>query len=354
MGDIIGNSKLKPEQTTELELGTDIRLFKNKLGIDFTYYNKRTDGQIIQVPIAASTGYQNLITNFGLVENKGIELAVDITPVKSRDFTWTTNFTFTRNRNKILELPEGLEKVDFNSYFDVKMTGRVGQPVGVIEAPKKLMTEDGKYVTANGFFTETNTALPYGSIQRDYSMGLNNTLTYKNISLGFNLDYRKGGYFVSRTADLGYFVGNAALTAYNDRKPFIIPNSVIQTGVDAQGKPIYAENTTPITMANYYAYWYHTSNKAQSWDNIILPKDFLKLRDITLSYRLPAAWAKKISAQNVTISLIGRNILLWVPQKNSFIDPEVTNLGNDLIGEFGEQATSATTKSFGAALKFNF
>ena len=354
MGDIIGNNKLKPEQTTELELGTEIRFFKNRLGIDFSFYRKRTDGQIIQVPIAASTGYQNLITNFGLVQNKGVEIAVDVSPIKTHDFSWTTNFTFTRNRNKILELPEGLEKVDFNSYFDVKMTGRVGQPVGIIEAPKKLMTEDGKYVTANGFFVETNTALPYGSIQRDYSLGMNNSFTYKNVSLSFNLDYRKGGFFVSRTADLSYFVGNAALTAYNDRKPFIIPNSVVQTGVDAQGKPVYAENTTPITMANYYAYWYHTSNKAQSWDNMILPKDFLKLRDVTLSYRLPAAWAKKISAQNVSISVIARNLLLWVPQKNSFIDPEVTNLGNDLIGEFGEQAASATTKSFGASLKVSF
>jgi hypothetical protein len=107
-------------------------------------------------------------------------------------------------------------------------------------------------------------------------------------------------------------------------------------------------------MSNYYTYWYHTSNKPHAWEHIILPKDFLKLRDITLSYRLPAAWTKRISAQNVTVSFIGRNILIWVPQENSFIDPEVTNLGNDLIGEFGEMATGATTKSFGVALKVNF
>src|SRR5262249_12088547 len=140
----------------------------------------------------------------------------------------------------------------------------------------------------------------------------------------------------------------------NDRKPFIIPNSVVQTGTDASGHPIYEENTTPIDVSTYYAYWYHTSNKTNSWEHIILPKDFLKLRDITLSYRLPAAWARKMYAQNVTISLIGRNFLIWVPQENSFIDPESTNLGNDLIGEFGEMATGATNRSYGAAIKVNF
>lgn len=354
ISDVIGNNSLKPEITTELELGTEVRFLKNRIGLDFTFYRKRSDGQIIPVPIAASTGNLRLITNFGLVENKGIEIALDVTPIKTRDFTWVTNFAFTRNRNKVLELPAGLDKIDFNSYFDIKMTARVGQPIGVIEAPKKLMTADGQYVTVNGFFEQTNTDLPYGSIQRDYMLGINNSFTYKNFALAFNLDYRRGGYFVSRTADLTYFVGNAAKTAYNDRKPFIIPNSVVQTGTDANGHPVYAENTTPIEMSTYYAYWYHTSNKSNSWEHIILPKDFLKLRDITLSYRLPASWARKMYAQNVTISLIGRNFLLWVPQENSFIDPESTNLGNDLIGEFGEMATGATTRSYGVALKVGF
>jgi hypothetical protein len=87
---------------------------------------------------------------------------------------------------------------------------------------------------------------------------------------------------------------------------------------------------------------------------MILPKDFIKLRDITLTYRLPGAWAQKINASNISLSAIARNFLIWVPQKNTFIDPEITNLGNDLIGEFGEQAASPTTKSVGVALKVNF
>ena len=354
LGNTIGNNTLKPELTTEIEVGAEIRFLKDRLGFDLAFYRKRTDGQIINVPVASSTGYNFLTTNFGLVQNQGIEFALNASPVKSRDFNWNLTFVFTRNRNKILELPEGLDKVDFNSYFDIKMVGRVGRPVGVIEAPKKLIAEDGRYVTANGFFVATPTDQEYGTIQRDYVMGLNNNFSYHNWSLGFNFDYRKGGYFVSRTADLTYFVGNAYLTQYNDRRPFIIPNSVVQTGFDPQGKPVYAENTTALDYSNINAYWYHSSNKPHSWSNVILPKDFVKLRDITLTYRLPAAWAGKIRASNISISAIGRNFLVWVPKENMFIDPEVTNLGNDLLGEFGEQAGSATTKSYGVALKVNF
>ena len=149
-------------------------------------------------------------------------------------------------------------------------------------------------------------------------------------------------------------MGNAWQTQYNDRRPFVIPNSVVQTGTDADGHPIYAENTTPIDMNKMNAYWYHTNNKPHNYEVTVLPKDFLKLRDVTVSYRLPAAVADKISAQSITLSVVARNFLIWVPKENTFIDPEISNLGNDLIGEFGEMAGAPTQKAFGAAIKINF
>lgn len=355
VSNIIGNSSLKPELTTEYEVGGEIKFLDNRIGLDFTYYDKRTKGQIIPVPIAASSGYTSLIANFGLVENKGIELVATINPIRTKDFNWNINYTFTRNRNKVLELPEGLETIQFNSNFDINMVARVGYPIGVIEAPKKVMTEDGKYVVkTTGFFEQTATNQVYGTVQRDYMMGLNNNFSYKNWSLGFSLDYRRGGLFVSRTADLMYFTGNTLLTAYNDRRPFIIPNSVVQTGTDNQGKPIYAENTTPISPGNMDNYWYHSVNQPHSWEHIILPKDLMKLRDITLSYRLPAGWANKIRANNLVLSAIARNFILWVPEKNTFIDPEVTNLGNDILGEFGEQGSGPTSRQYGLSLRVSF
>lgn len=355
VSNIIGNSSLKPELTNEYEVGAEIKFLDNRIGVDFTYYDKRTKGQIIPVPIAASSGYTSLLANFGLIQNKGVEIVATVNPVRSKDFNWTINYTFTKNRNKVLELPAGLDNIQFNSNFDINMVARVGYPVGVIEAPKKVLTDDGRYVVkTTGFFEQTPTNQVYGSVQRDYMMGLNNNFSYKNWSLGFSLDYRKGGLFVSRTADLTYFTGNAMLTAYNDRRPFIIPNSVVQTGTDATGKPIYAENTVAITPGNMDNYWYHSVNQPHSWEYIILPKDFVKLRDVTLSYRLPSGWANKIKANNIVISAIARNFILWVPEKNTFIDPEVTNLGNDLAGEFGEQGSGPTTRQYGLSLRVNF
>lgn len=355
IGNRIGNQSLKPEITTEIEVGAEARFLKNRLGFDFSWYRKRSNNQILSVPIPASTGYTSIVTNFGTIQNMGVELSVNITPVRLKDFSWDMNYTFTRNRNKVIDLPAGLDKVDFSTYYDVKMVARAGQPMGLIEAPSIQQTADGRYIaTSTGFYATTNEDVLKGNVQRDFMMGLNNSFTYKGFRLGFTLDYRKGGMMVSRTADLTYFVGNAYNTQYNDRRPFIIPNSVVQTGVDGNGKPIYEENTTPIDVTNYNSYWYHTTNKGFAYNNMLLPKSFLKLRDVTLSYTLPKRWSGKIKAQTATVSLIGRNFLLWTPKENMFVDPEVSDIGNDFLSEFGEVAAAPATKSYGVSLKLTF
>ncbi|HLA58047.1 MAG TPA: hypothetical protein VK622_04785, partial [Puia sp.] len=188
----------------------------------------------------------------------------------------------------------------------------------------------------------------------DFSMGLINSFTYKNWQLSFSLDYRKGGSFYSSTADIFMFSGNAVATTYNDRKPFVVPNSVNQvTGTD--GKPVYIENKTVIAESVYDSYFYTNNNKALAYPMRLIDRSFLKLRDITISYTLPAKWATPIHANNLLVSIYGRNIILWLPKGNAYIDPEVSNLGNDLQSEFGEYSpTGPTTMQFGFSLKANF
>jgi len=355
ISNIIGNSNLKPEITTETEVGAEAKFFDSRVGFDVSLYRKLSNGQILNVPVASSSGYRSLVTNFGKVENKGIEVVLNFVPLRIRDFTWEINYNFTKNMNKVLELPAGLDKVDFSTYYDVKMVARAGQPMGIIETPVVERTPDGRPVaTETGFYATTNEDFVRGNVQKDFMMGLNNSFTVKGWRLGFTVDYRQGGYMVSRTADLTYFVGNAWLTQFNDRRPFIIPNSVVQTGTDANGKPVYAENTTPVDATNYNSYWYHTTNKGFAYENMILPKSFIKLRDITLSYTLPKAWASKISAQSISLSAIGRNFLIWTPTKNTFVDPEVSDIGNDFLGEFGEVAASPSQTSYGLSLRIGF
>jgi TonB-linked SusC/RagA family outer membrane protein len=352
----IANANLKPIFTKEAEVGMDVRFFHDRIGLDVSLYDKRTQGQIFNVPIAPSTGYTSLVQNLGLVSNKGIELTLDAKPVNLQNFTWNFSANFSTNSNKIVNLTGGPKKVILNSVYDVEMDAYPGKSATGMYAPVPAYTQDGKIiVNASTGKPIQDTALGYyGNAENDYRIGFTNTFSYKNWTLNFTLDYRQGGVMYSGTADLLNFVGNAIPTTYNDRRPFIVPNSVVQTGTDAQGKPIYAENTTPITEGAFDSYWYPTSNIATTYQQRIIDRSFLKLREVSLIYSLPARWASKISSSNITVSVYARNILLWLPADNPYIDPEASNLGNDLTSQLGEFRTAPTSEQFGVALKASF
>ena len=356
VSNIIGNPILAPIITKEFEAGTEIRFFKNRLGLDATYYDKKTEGQIFNVPISPSTGYTSLVSNIGLVTNKGIELTLDGSPVATDNFNWNVIYTFARNRSNVDYLSGELDKVTINSAYDAEFNVRPGYPVGIFEAPIPKTTSDGRIIVnpGTGYPIQADTKGIYGTSQRDFSMGLSNTWTYKNISFGVSFDFRKGGIFYSGTADLYQFTGNSWVTTYNERRPFIIPNSVNEV-TDADGNVTgYVENTKIVDNAHEDGYYYHTTNPAMSYYNRIIDASFLKMRDLTLSYRLPKFVANKIRSNNLSITLFARNILVWTPSSNVYIDPEASNYGNDLTSQFGEFRTGPTLKSFGVALKALF
>jgi TonB-linked SusC/RagA family outer membrane protein len=351
----INNQHLKPIITKEVEFGGEIRLFNNRFGIDADYYEKKTDGQIFTVPISPGSGYTGMVQNLGLVTNKGIEVTLDVTPVKTRDLTWTLNYTFARNRSNVENLNGGPDKVILQRAYDIEFDAIPGKPLGTFMAPVPMYTPDGQIVVnaVTGIPEVAPNKGEYGSSQRDFTMGLQNTISYKDFQLGFSFDYRKGGKFYSGTSDLLGFVGNSKVTTYNDRKPFIIPNSV-NASVDGTGKTTYVENKTFIDEAHIDDYYYHTTNKAGVNDFLIVDRSFLKLRDVTLTYRLPQSIASKIKASNLSLTAYGRNFLMWTPKSNGYIDPEVTNYGNDLQSEFGEFRTGPSTKQFGLTLRASF
>jgi TonB-linked SusC/RagA family outer membrane protein len=351
----LNNSSLRPEISTEAEFGAELKFFDNRLGIDASYYNRVTKDQILPIVSAPSTGVNFRVVNFGKIRNRGIEIALNGTPIKTKDITWDIMYTFTRNRNMVLELPDGLDKVVINFAYDAQMVAMVGQPLGVIEAPVEKLTPDGRViVSSTGMPLTAADNASYGNTQRDFIMGLNNSFRYKDFTLGFALDYKKGGVFYSGTADLLNFVGNSVNTLYNDRRTFIVPNSVIEVKDVSGAVTGYAENTTAINENNFYAYYYTNQGKARAYKDRILDKTFFKVREITLSYNLPAAAARKIGASRATIGAYGRNLLTWLPKENRIIDPEVSNYGNDLSSEFGEFRTGPSTRNFGLSLNVTF
>jgi len=349
----INNPKLQPIITKEAEVGMEIR-FWNRLGIDVSLYDKRTQGQIFAVPIAPSTGSLTLVSNLGEVQNKGIELTLDGKVIDKSDLSWNMIYTFTKNNNEVLELSSGLKKVVLNTATEVELDAYPGHSVSDIYATVPRFDPAGHIIVgAIGVPVPAADKANFGSTLYDYTMGLFNNVRYKNLSLGFSLDYRSGGKMYSRTADLSYFTGNAWLSTYNDRRPFIIPGSVTETIDPVTGKATYKPNEIPYREATYDTYFYASSNRT-SIDKRIFDRSFLKLRDVTLSYALPRAWASKIASSGLSVGVYATNILLWVPQENLFVDPESSNLGNDIASEMGEFGTTPQSRSFGISLKASF
>jgi hypothetical protein len=326
------------------------------LGIDFAYYDRITDGQLLRADIAPSSGYQYQTKNFGSISNKGYELLLTGTPVVIGDFRWNISFNWSQNKNKVESLQEGVDEIEILSVYNTRFIAVPGLPVGSFKVPELAYTEDGRPVVNpdNGFPETTGDEEIIGDIHPDYMMGITNAFSWKGLDFGFTFDAQKGGIMYSGTADLHYFAGNATQTLYNERQTFLIPNSVNLAGEDANGDPIYVENTTPITVQNINNPLYYPSYNLASERDRILDRSYVKLRELYIGYNLPAKWLDPIHVQGIRLTITGRNLLMWTPEGNNFIDPEVTSFGNDLRGAMGEFRTGPTARSINFALNLRF
>ena len=180
----------------------------------------------------------------------------------------------------------------------------------------------------------------------DWIGGATTAFYYKGVSLSAALDIRKGGYMFSRSKNLMQFTGNGSVTTYNDRRPFIIPNSVCEDG---------SENLVPIYMTDgSYQDYYNDYGYGQGGEAYLLDKSFVKLRNITLAYQLPKSIVSKLYLSDITLSLFCNNVFTWTHKSNTFIDPEGSTRGNDLEGQFGELYVNPSCRTFGfnVGLKF--
>ncbi|PWG82667.1 SusC/RagA family TonB-linked outer membrane protein [Pararcticibacter amylolyticus] len=353
----LGNENLKPEITTEWELGLDTRWINSRIGLDFSYYNRKTKDQIVRASIAPEAGFTTQTLNIGNIQNKGFEALLTLIPVKTKDFQWTFVTNFTKNKSKVLKLYGNAKEIVIENAYSIDYVARVGEPLGIYRVPKIRRVESGPdagkiIVGSNGYESiDPNDKEDYGSSNPDFILGFNNNLKYKNFSLGLTIDWRKGGQMYSYTKQLNAFVGNTMETTYNMRQPFVVPNSVRE--VTTNGVTSYVENNIQISTTGMYSYWYGNTNQARYRDYII-DRDYLKLREVVLTYSLPKSLVSKARLSNVDVSLIGRNLLMFTPKSNTFVDPEGTNYGNDIASEFGEFAAGPTMRSIGASLRVTF
>lgn len=349
-----GSSSLKPEMTTEFEMGLNLAFLKNRITVDFSYYNRATKDQIFTLPVDPATGYTSMVTNFGKVTNKGIELLVNTVPVQTRKLRWELGFNFAKNNNKVVSLPASLEggMVNINGFSAgndaVYMRAVVGKPMGELYTYLPQYTDDGKLIVgASGQPLLTTEVKDTGkNVNPVWTGGLTTSLSAYGFTLSASLDVRQGGYMFSRTKNLMQFTGNGDITLYNERNPFIIPNSVYADGT---------ENTTPISTADgTYQDYFNKYGAGVGGEFYLLKRSFVKLRNITLSYTLPKTIVKKLYLSDITLSVFANNLITWTHKGNRYIDPETSSDGNDLDGMFGELYSNPACRTIGfnVALKF--
>ncbi len=356
---IMGNPNLSPEISKEFEIGFDLRFFSNRLAVDLSYYNKITDDLIMEATTAPSSGFNTLTSNLGQIENSGIELMLNGSVVKKDNFNWNITYIFTKSNTVLNSLSAelGVNEYIINSAYQTEFVAIPGEQLGQFRIPDYKRDPDGHIIVGsdNGFPLEGDKRM-MGSIVPDYKMSLGNTLSYKDLSLSFLIDYQKGGQMYSYTSSITFWSGNNEQSLTNLRRPYVIPNSVIEVedGVDGDGKPIYKylENSTPVNN-NWHEYYSGNTNRPIE-EKRIIEKTYLKLRDVSLSYNLPSAVVNKIGLSSSSISIYGRNLFLWTPAGNSFVDPETSTYGNDLYGMFGEFAGAPSTRSYGVKLNVTF
>ena len=356
VGNTLGGSKLSPEMTTEFEVGLNMAFFGNRLSFDASFYNRTSDRQIFSLDMDAASGYLYQNMNLGEIRNRGVELVVSGTPVKLKDFAWDVTWNFTKNWSKVISLPEELggESSIYGLTGGTGLYAIKGEELGVFKAYVPLRDPaTGKVVVDNqGLPVRNPKQQIVGSMNYKYTMGINNTFTYKGVSLSVDVDIRQGGKMFSRTKNVTYFTGNAMQTAYNSRNPWIIPNTVVQNGTDAQGKPVYVDNNTPLNATSIYKFWDDGGLELGAGD--LIDKSYIKLRAITLSWALPKKWLANTFLTDVRLSAFGNNLFLWTPAENTFVDPELTSFGNDLRGNFGEWSANPSSRKFGFNVSVKF
>ena len=321
---VYNNPDLKPERTKSYEAGVELSFLKNRIGLDATYFYSKTFNLITEVGVSGSTGYQTRFVNVGAVQNRGIELALNLVPVKTRDFTWNLNLNWSKINNKVLSLYNNQSNLLIQSYQGgVSVNATVGHPFGTIQGNdfqyvngKKLVGDDGYYV----FGDETTDII--GDAMPKWTGGMTNSFRYKSLTLSFLIDVRHGGDLFSLDTYYGMATGIYPETAAkNDlgnpsRNSIANGGGVILPGVDKNGK----ENTVRVDNSGTgYGLYGYVDNPARAF---VYDASFVKLRELTLTYSLPhSSFGKAQFIKGIDFSLIGRN--LWILHKNlPYADPE--------------------------------
>jgi TonB-linked SusC/RagA family outer membrane protein len=365
------NANLKPETTTSSEVGVEAGFFNNRIRLDLSLYQSSSFNQILNVDVSNTTGYSQKLVNAGRLNNKGLEVQLGFVPVKTAHFTWDVNANYAMNRSKLKSLDnEGLLKnYVLGSDGSIETVATVGQAYGSLFGTAFLRDPKGQIIVNDDGTPATNpNNQVLGKYTPDWLGGITNTFTYGHLSLSVLVDGSFGGRQYSSTNATGSYTGVLASTlpgrdAAHGGLSYYFPgndNSLLPVagatgpggekvhddGIVFKGVTRDGKANSVITPASQY---YKTLNNFD--ENWIYSSSFVKLREVKLSYDLPAKWIESIKFVSATVSLVGRN--LWIIHKNvPNVDPETAfNTGN---GQGLEDLSLPGTRSYGININFKF
>jgi TonB-linked SusC/RagA family outer membrane protein len=308
--DSLVNGNLKPENTDAWEVGTELQTLGGRVGLDLTYYSKRTSNQILAAEVSKASGFYAAFVNAGVISNKGVEAQLTAIPVRlNNGFEWEASLNYGWNKNKVEELYGDLQTVQLGpSHWGMTVEARLGEPYGAFFGVGYLRDANGNLLLTNGLPRPEPSSQKrvLGRYTPDWTGGFNNTFRYRGVELGFLIDTRQGGQIYSTGNMWGSYAGILKSTEFRPDTGLLI------AGINqATGQP----NTTHVTAQAYFHSLYQIQ---EAW---LYDASFVKLREARLSFNLPARYTNTLRVPGtVRASLIGRNLALWTDAPN--IDPE--------------------------------
>lgn len=368
--DLLGDPNLKPEFTNSLEIGTEMRFLNNRIGVDFTWYKSKSTDLLINVLLPWPSGSESFYTNAGSIENKGVELSLNGTPVSTKNFSWDVRLNYSSNKNKVLSIREGLTEIVANTHFGYSGSTASqkyipGYPVGAIfgshysryygsdkdesieidHSRPLLIAQTGDL---RGFPVYNSTQKYLGNALPKWMGSITNSFRYKQFNFSFMFDVRQG---IKKYNQFANFMAAFGISELTENR-----NTVTTfEGVYADGTP----NNMPVYLGQdvyegrNYTEGYYRNIYRRVTENFVEDASWVRLRNVSLSYSLPSALLSKTGfIRDVSITLTGNN--LWLSTKYTGYDPESSsfNAGSSTVAFSG--FTYPAVRSYLATLNVSF
>ena len=346
-GNVLRLPRYTPEFVKNNEIGFELGLLKNRISIEGTYYTQDNTDQIVQVAYSGATGFTSALLNAASFTNKGYEFDLKLTPlVKLGKVNIDFKANYTNQSNEVTKIIEGVDQLGIGNGNYVM----VGRPAYTFQLTDYVRDDQGRVIVDKntGYPTVDPTIKPFGQTQPQHLLGLNLNVSWKDLTFSAVADYRGGAQIYTGNLGTGMdFSGISKRSAQNSRQPFIFPNSSYWDGSK------YVDNTDVYTAQGGYNFWSQAINTSAN-TNYLVSGDFWKIREVSLSYNVPAKWYgfAKNAIKGVNITVSGRNLFMFLPKTNEWTDPEFSNTTGNAQGVSGLDNTPPT-RIFGASINIS-